>query len=93
LATNRVTREYAATVAASAVNAAVEFGFLATDMLAVNDGPNTVHLTLDSDVSTTSKFPLKSGETFAMGLRTPRRHIGLICAAAETASVRVGAWR
>jgi hypothetical protein len=92
--TNRVTREYIDdSVAVTAVNTPVDFGFLATDVIAVNDGDKTVYLTLDSGVSTTGKFPVKAGETFTMRLKTPRRRMGLICGVAETSTVRVGAWR
>lgn len=85
--------EYVATVSATAVNTAVSFGFKATTILVVNDGSNTVFVTLASSTATTSKFPVKSSETFSIQLNSPAQGMGLICATSETATVRVGAWR
>jgi hypothetical protein len=86
--------EYVTSVSATATNTQVLFGFNASTIVVANDGANTVYLTLASGTSTTSKFPIKNGESFNIRLdSSPAKGLGLICASTETATVRVGAWR
>ena len=81
--------QYSSTTAATAANSNVAFGAAYPYVLIINDGPNTVYFDLSGDgVATTANAPLKIGESFS----APRGGyiaVGLICAAAETASVRV----
>jgi hypothetical protein len=84
--------EYVASVSATQTNSAVDFGFPAGRIIVANDGADDVYVTFVSTTSTTSKFPIHSGEAFTLnGMQTSG--IGLICASGKTATVRVGAWR
>ena len=78
--------EYFTAASASQTNTAVTFGFNGYPLL-INDGPNTVYVSLVGTVATTSDFQLKSGESLAP--IDPTTGVGLICATAETATVRV----
>jgi hypothetical protein len=78
--------EFYEAISATDANSAVPFGFTGYVLL-VNDGPNAVHVSLVGTTATTSDFLLKSGESLAP--QDPTSGIGLICASAETATVRV----
>jgi hypothetical protein len=78
--------EYYELVSASDENTAVSFGFTG-QVVVTNDGPNDVYVSLVGTTATTSDFQLKMGETLAP--EDPTSGIGLICATAESATVRV----
>jgi hypothetical protein len=90
-------KEQIQTVSATQTNSAVTFTTPPGILVLVNDGPNTVYITLASTTATTIKFALKNGEslslTFASSLQAAPTGAGFICTAGQTASVRVGAWR
>ena len=90
-------QEQIQTVSASQTNTAVTFTVAPAILVLVNDGPNTVYITLASTVATAAKFPLKIGEslslTFASDLQAAPTGAGFICTTGQTASVRLGAWR
>lgn len=90
-------QEQIQTVSATQTNTAVTFTVPPGILVLVNDGPNTVYVTLASTTATTSKFALKIGEslslTFASDLQAAPTGAGFICTTGQTASVRVGAWR
>lgn len=56
-----------------------------------NDGPNTVYWSTDTGVTTATGFPLVNGEKSPVYPKDPQMPLSLyfVCAAAETASVRV----
>lgn len=83
--------ESVTTVAATAVNTTVTFGFEATTVIVINDGANEVFVTFSSGVATTASVRLNPGESLTWNWRTTQ--VGVICSAGETASVRVWAWR
>jgi hypothetical protein len=78
--------EYFEIVSAEDTNSAVSFGFNGYVVI-VNDGPNHVYVSLVGTTATTNDFQLKSGESLAPN--DPTTGLGLICATAETATVRV----
>jgi hypothetical protein len=78
--------EFYTAASASQANTAVTFGFQGYVLL-INDGPNSVHVSLVGTVATVSDFTLKMGESLSP--QDPTTGIGLICATAETATVRV----
>lgn len=79
-------------VAVTATNQFLNFGFDASVVTIVNDGTNEIFFSF-SLVATTSKFKLNSGESWSGEVPSPSRGVALICSSAETATVRVGAWR
>ena len=84
-------QEFYQLVAATQVNTPLSFGFDVSNVLFVNAGPQTVYITVSALIATTSMFPLNSGEQVAVTLNNPSEGAGLICAAGQTASVRVWA--
>ncbi len=86
-----------ASVSASQTNTATNITMANTDNKAyavtlINDGPSTVYFDLTGVAATTSSPSLKTGEsltfTSARG-QYPITRVDLICAAAQTATVRV----
>lgn len=99
---------YSGTTAATDVNTAVSFtdnrsggsnaAFKATHVVVWNDGPNSVHVDLGDTTATTADRKIKAGESFSEDWDARLGSdgwpgLGLICAAGETASVRVWADR
>lgn len=86
--------EFSDSVSASDVATEVQFGFMARRVTIINDGSSTIYFSLSGSPATTSSFPLKSGESWGLtGLPTIRvGGLSVICAAGQTATVRVGAW-
>lgn len=84
--------DYAVTVSCSETNTAVSFGFSARNILVINDDTtNETYFTTSSTTATTSDPSLKAAEDWSYeGI--PTSGMGIICAAGETASVRVSAW-
>jgi hypothetical protein len=78
--------EFFEIVSADDTNSAVSFGFNGYVVI-VNDGPNHVYVSLVGTTAATTDFQLKSGESLAPN--DPTTGIGLICATAESATVRV----
>jgi len=69
----------------------------ARHLLLINDGANTVYISITqtgetAKTATTSDFPLKKGEAWLLDSDRTIDQISLICAAAETASVRYAGW-
>jgi len=85
--------EFNQVVSATDANTAISFGFKARDVLIINDGADEVFVTLGSTIATLTKFELKVGEAIGITLESPTEGMGLICNSAETATVRVIAWR
>lgn len=89
--------EQTETIAASDLNTPLAFALAPAILILINDGPNTVYLTLASTAATLNGFPIHKDEThrwtFDSDLQAAPTDMGLVCAAGETASVRVGAWR
>lgn len=85
-----VPRTFAQSVAVSDTATTLTFGFDATLLVLVNDGPSTVYLEFGPG-ATTSDFALRSGENATLGLLTRAGELSLICAAGQTATVRVWA--
>jgi len=88
----RAADEFASTVSATAVNSVLSFLFAATEVHVTNDGTNPVHITFKSTVAVLTDFDLAANETIKY-TASPTEGMGLICDAAETATVRVVAWR
>ena len=99
---------YSGTIAATQANTATSFidnhsggsaaAFNARRVVIINDGPNAVYVDLKDTTATTADRKVASGESFSQvwdsGLGGEGwAGIGLICAAGETASVRVWAER
>ena len=82
-------RQFSQTVSATQTNTAISFGFLASWALVINDGPSTVYVNFGGTTATTSDFALLSGEFVGPNLANKSEGLGLITAAATTASVRV----
>ena len=85
---------YTSNVSATATNSVVSFGKTCYSVRIKNDGANTVYYEYPGSVATTSSVKLLSGESEVISI--PEGHaglwqLGLICAAAETATVRVHA--
>jgi hypothetical protein len=59
------------------------------DLNIVNDGPDEAYIRFDMGPATTSDFPLNAGEFLNKSLSVSA--LALVCAASETATVRV-AW-
>ena len=82
-------------VSATAVNTSTTFGFVARYVRITNDGANEVFVLLSSTgaaTATTAGMELKSGETQGYA-NVAIKSVGLICSAAETATVRLYAVR
>jgi len=87
----RAPDEFPQTVSATAVNSAISFGFRAREVHVFNDGTNPVHVTFASSVAVLTDFDLAANESFKY-TGSPTEQMGLICDAAETATVRLVAW-
>lgn len=90
--------QYNTPVSATSTATLVTFGFPATYILLKNDGSNEVYVDLVGGTATTSSFEIKSGEAFSIppnwsNDEPGRATISIVCAAAETATVRVLALR
>lgn len=87
--------EFAATVSATATSSSTPFGFVARDVLVINDGSNEIFVSFASTTATTSKLKVNSGESIGVTFAPDSGSSGvaIICSTAETATVRVGAWR
>lgn len=83
--------QYDTPVSASSTNTHVAFGFQAKGVTLQNDGPNSVRVSLNTP-ATTSDFEVKSGENLTLSAKGVTA-LDFICAAAETATVRLLAWR
>lgn len=81
-----IKQEYFAAVSATDVNTAVSFGFNGYVLL-INDGADSVYVSLVGTTATTADFELKSGESLAPS--DPTTGVGLLCATSDTATVRV----
>lgn len=84
--------QYNTPVSVTDTNTTVSFGFAATNVVFKNDGANEVYLSFTATAATTASFELKAGESLAFSVE--RSEVGLgrfdvICAAAETATLRV----
>lgn len=90
-------KQFFSEVSATDSNSQVDFGLAASRLEAINDGVNSIFITLESNTATTSDLKLYAGERFSWDTQgDPLRkigRIGIICASGETATVRVGAWR
>lgn len=92
----RPPREFNTTVSATQANTETSFGFEAADVLIINDGADEIYLTFTDAAATTDDFSLNSGEKMSIRFTDPSRkpaEVNIICAAGETASVRVVAWK
>lgn len=95
--------QYAQTVSVTATNTAITFGFDAFDVLIVNDGSNEVFVQFGATTATSGTssstavnangMQVLSGESIALHFTSPVQGVGIVCSSAETASVRLGAWR
>ena len=77
-------------VSATQANSVTELPAVSKRLFLRNDGPNDVHLEFNKDIATVAGgFTLKAGDGLVR-LRIQCAKIAAICAAGETASVRVG---
>ena len=76
-------------VAATAVSQALELVHPSKALFLRNDGANDVFIAFDKDVATTDDFKLAVADGLVK-IKVQCTQIALVCAAAETASVRIG---
>jgi len=85
-----VPRTFAQSVAVSDTATTLTFTFDATVVVVINDGPAAVFVDF-AGPATTADFEVKSGESVSLGLLTRAGTLSLVCAAGQTATVRVWA--
>ena len=69
----------------------LDFGFVANQLVVLNDKAATVYLSLDSTSGSTAGYPMKTTET--LSLQGNMGGIGLCTTATSTDLMRVAAWR
>jgi hypothetical protein len=85
-------QQYAASVAITSSNTSVTFGFTASQVLLINDGPNKVYVDFADTEADLSGFEVRPGESISVSATssTPGRSgIGVVCAVGENSTVRV----
>jgi hypothetical protein len=74
-------------VAVTATSQTVDFANPCSELLLINDGANEVYIDFAAQTATTSDFQLKVDESVAF--RSVLDGFAVVCAAAETATLRV----
>lgn len=82
-----------AALAVSSTNTAIAFGFQASVVVVQNTGANEVFVTFASSTATTSSMRIESGAVLNIALPSPAQGMGVVCTAAETSAVNIGAWK
>lgn len=76
------------TVAATGTSQVLSLAPASKELYLRNDGANDVYLAFDEDAATTSDFSLKSSDGLVR-IRVQCDKIAVVCAAGETATLRV----